>query len=353
MVEQMIAETVALVVSLCACLALAVTVIRLRARRSIVQPVIERVITQPVVQRAIRNPPAEPETVLPGAEYLADPEALPDVPDSVPDTVADGARFGRLTVRAASVRGDAARGNARVRRQAVALAVLDSFHPPVLVSVVAAGRPAGRRSQLGAAQACRSIQHKLADAARNIESAWPGVIEGDPEAGTQMTTALAGAMRGVVDPITEVAKGRGVIPDDIATELTCLITRLGDGPSRAHIAFGVGTGPVLVLGSDGVLDTKLDPALPAGRAAALLPMTPEEMRWKSFATAPGEVALACTATTERLLRQDGFARHLTEEWPTSPPSLMGFLVQLSTPDRVCRDDRAAVGLWESPAGRRD
>jgi hypothetical protein len=102
-----------------------------------------------------------------------------------------------------------------------------------------------------------------------------------------------------------------------------------------------------------VLDTKLDPALPAGRAAALLPMAPDEMRWKSFATTPGEVALACTATTERLLRQDGFAKYLADDWPTSPPSLIRFLVQLSTPDKICRDDRAAVALWESSAGRRD
>jgi Protein phosphatase 2C len=354
MVEQMIIETIALAVVVCACLALLVAVFRLKGRKPLPPngPATEQVIKPPLV-RQIRNQPAEPEIVLPGAEYLTDPEALPDVPDAVPDTMADGARFGRLTVRAATVRGDAARGNARVRRQAVSLAVLDSFSPPVLVSAVAAGRPAGRRSQLGAVQACRSIQYKLADAARNIEAAWPGVIDGDPEAATQMAAALAGAMRGVVDPINEVARSRGLAPDDIATELTCLLTRLGDSPSRAHIAFGVGTGPVLVLRSGGVLDTQLDPGQPTGRSAALLPMAPEEMRWKSFATAPGEVALACTATTERLLCQESFAKYLADDWQVSPPSLISFLAQLSILDRICRDDRAAAGLWESPAGRGD
>ena len=192
MVEHMIAETIALVVSLCACLALAVTVFRLRAKAAIHPTMIERPITT-VIPKSIRNPPAEAEVVLPGAEYLADPEALPDVPDSVPDSVADGARFGRLTARAAAVRGDAARGNARVRRQAVALAVLDSFNPPVLVSVVAAGRPAGRRSQLGAAQACRELPVRvlLVGPQERLREAMAGV-EGIAELPIEIVPAQAG-----------------------------------------------------------------------------------------------------------------------------------------------------------------
>jgi hypothetical protein len=44
-------------------------------------------------------------------------------------------------------------------------------------------------------------------------------------------------------------------------------------------------------------------------------------------------------------------KYLADDWPTSLPSLIRFLVQLSPPDKTCRDDRAAVGLWESPTGR--
>jgi len=293
----------------------------------------------------------EPDTLVPGSEHLADPEALPDVPDCVPDSVVDGARLGNLIVRAASTRGETAREGARVRRQTVMLAVLESFDPPVLLSAVAAGRAGGRRSQVGAAQSCRSIQHKLSDAAVAIEAAWRMKADGKEESDQRLAESLRGAVRAVVDPLTEAAKWRGIDPYDIATELTCVLTRLGDGPSRAHLAFCVGAGPVLVLRSGSSAITVLGPDESGKRqSTATLPMEPDAVRWARFETVPGEVVLACTSSTVALLSRDDFS-NVTSEWLADPPGLIRFLTHLNFADKICREDRTAVGLWEM-TGRR-
>jgi hypothetical protein len=289
----------------------------------------------------------EPDTLVPGSEHLADPEALPDVPDGVPDSVADGARLGNLIVRAASTRGETGRERARVRRQAVSLAILEAFDPPVLLSAVAAGRPTGRRSQIGALQACRSIQHKLSDAAVSIEAAWypaPGVGGGASD--DRLGEVLRGVLRAMADPLTEAAKWRGIEPHEIATELTCVLTRLGDGPRRAHLAFGVGAGPVLVMRPGSAPAVVLKPMGRGETPTAVLPADPDTLSWARFETAPGEVALACTSSTAGLLSRSEFGDHVAAEWLTAPPSLTRFLAQLNFADKLHREDRTAVALWE-------
>ncbi|MEU9890372.1 protein phosphatase 2C domain-containing protein [Sphaerisporangium sp. NPDC051011] len=294
----------------------------------------------------------EPETP-PGAEHLADPEALPDVPDTVPDSVVDGARFGRLTVRAASVRGEPARQNAQLRKQTVSLAVLELFDPPVLLSAVAAGRPSSRRSQIGAAQVCRSVQHRLSEAAPDLDAAWRAAVAGDPAASGLLDRLLGDVVLRLVDPLTEAARWRALGPEDVATDLTCLLTRLGDGPQREHLVFGVGAGSVTVLRTDGPAQAYDPEEGGPERSKELLPTSPGAVRWERFSTTAGEVTVACTASTTRLLSGPRFADRIAAEWLDGPPALIRFLGHLALPEPQSRGDRTAIVLWEKKAGRED
>lgn len=301
---------------------------------------VEKVVVKEVVKYVDQT---EPDILLADLGDLTDPAALPDVPDAVPDSLADGARLGTLTVRAASVRGDAARKNAKVRSQTAMVAVLGSFHPPTLMSVVTAGRPGALRPQIGAAQACRSLQHKLSDASVAVQAAWP--TGGDSD--NRLTEALRSVLRELASSLADAAKWRLLEPRDIATELTCVLTRLGDAPRRSHLAFSVGTGQVLLLRPGAAPRSVLAIADGGGRrSAATLPGDPDKVRWARFETEPGDLVLACTATTATLAGRQGFRDQVTTEWLEAPPALTRFLAQLNFADQIRTEDRAMVALWE-------
>lgn len=320
-------------------------------RRQIAE--LQRRLDQRPEPEAITVAQPEPEIPLDGdarESALRDPQALPNVPDGVPDSLLDGARFGTLCVRAASVRGDSRRQAAKIRRQAMSLAVLDLFHPPTLLSAVAVGGPAvSRYAQVAAAQVCRSIRYKIADRAGSIEQAWQGLDAGDPLAAERLAAELRSALADLTGPLTDAAATRepGRAFD---AELTCLLTRLGDGAARRHVAFGVGSGPVLKLDTSGTWSTVFSPLEQAdgpGRPA-VLPAGAGAMRWAPLTTAPGELLVLCTGSTAALLEREPVRSSVTDGWGTAPPPLTRFLWQLNLPDPLCRDDRTAVGLWELP-----
>jgi hypothetical protein len=211
--------------------------------------------------------------------------------------------------------------------------------------VVTAGRPGALRPQLGAAQACRSIQHKLSDSAVAIQATWSA----GPDNDQRLAESLRGVLRALGSPLAEAARSRGLEPRDIATELTCVLTRLGDGPRRAHLAFGVGAGHVMVLHPGTAPTTILAPDGNGGRSAGTLPASPDSVEWARFETRPGDVVLTCTATTAALLNREEFRGQVTPEWLDGPPGLTRFLAQLNYTDQICTDDRTAIGLWEAKA----
>jgi hypothetical protein len=284
--------------------------------------------------------PSEPDALLRRADDFADPAVLPEVPDGVTDSIADGARYSSVTVRAASTRGESSRKEGRLRRQSTAMAVLRQFNPPVLISVVAAGQPGARAPQVGAAQACRSVQHKVADAAAEIQEAWPAGTGQDDRIGR----CLYDALRAMEGQLTDAALVRGLHPREIATELTCVLTRLGDGERRSHLAFGVGRGLVFAQRPGEAPRAVLSPE--AGAPLAVLPDAPEAVRWSRFETAPGDLVVACTASTVALLNQNDFQKAVLSEWLAGAPGLSRFLAQLNHLDQFCTDDRTAVALWE-------
>ncbi|GGN14040.1 hypothetical protein FHR83_003809 [Actinoplanes campanulatus] len=288
---------------------------------------------------------SEPEIALGPNEYLTEPQALPDVPDAVHDTVFDGARFGGVVVRAASIRGDLARRDARLRRQSTAIALLSRFGPPVLLSVVAAGDPRGARSQVGAAQVCRSVQVKISDRAYGIDAAWTAVQQGDTAAGTELTELLREVTLALRDSLTLTAQGRNQPESAVATELTGVLSRLGDMRDRPHLAFGVGASPVLRVTAGTDFEEVFRPATAVGDVPRL-PQRHDLVSWQTFTTAPGETVIACTAGTAEYLRRDQVRERLAELWSDDePPGPAAFLSQLGAGHQAYPDDRTAVAVW--------
>ncbi|MET7394599.1 protein phosphatase 2C domain-containing protein [Dactylosporangium sp. NPDC005572] len=302
------------------------------------RPVIEeRIVVQ---ERVVYADPVEPDLAIGPMEYLAEPQALPDVPDAVHDSILDGARLGGLVVRGAAVRGDLARREARLRRQAISIALLNQFNPPVLLSTIATGLAGAERSQVGAAQVCRSAQIKVADRARELDAAWRN------GAGEEIGALLREVAAALADALTLAARHRNQPESALATEVTCVLSRLGDMPARQHLAFGVGAAPVLRLSPEKGFEELFRPA-PAPSGRSLLPQTPTAVSWQAFESQAGEVIVACTASTAEFLRREQVRDRIVPLWSQEePPGFAAFLAQLGMTHPAYREDRAAVGLWD-------
>jgi hypothetical protein len=288
-----------------------------------------------------------PVAAIDGGQF-PDPRALPDVPGSLPDSAVDGARLGQLTVRAGAVRGTSGRTDAGLRRQLAEISVLGMLVPPALLSVVASGRRGAQFGQVGAVQATRSIHVKLAARAAELDRLWSQAAGGDADAERRLDTLLREVTASLTDELGAVARRRDATADAVATQLTCVLSRmgrqLGDTPLRQHLAFGVGPGPVLRAGREAGW---LPIAAATGRDGDYLPDRHPATWSGRVQTAPGDLLVLCTSSTARLL--DRASDQLRADW-AAPPSFVGFLYQLGLAVSALSDDRAAVCLWEGGAG---
>jgi hypothetical protein len=314
-------------------------------------PVVREVVKEVPVVREVARP--EPEIPAAALRDVGDPQALPDVPDGLPDSAVDGARFGRLVVRGGSVRGEASRRGGVVRKQTTSMAVLTELATPVLLTCVASGRPeAYGFGQLGAAQVCRSLRDKLAERADALELAWGRAEQGND---ADLAEILRGVMLALNGPLTLLARERGRDRAELATEVIFLLSRLGDAPKRGHLVAGVGAGSLLRLSPAGEWSTAFT-AADGGRAddggAAMLPDRPEAVAHLLVWTEPGEALFLASRTSAEYLRRDVARDAVTESWAAGPPPLLQFLWQLGLPDQVERKDRSLVGLWETLGDRR-
>ncbi|NUH40574.1 protein phosphatase 2C domain-containing protein [Streptomyces samsunensis] len=302
---------------------------------------------------------AEP-TTLP----VADPE---DLRDLVPDTVLEGARYGTLTLRAASLRGDAARYRGEPRRDAL-LAVRFGTGDSALILIAVA---TGQRAVPGAHRVARELCEWIAGAVGSNQQRLTEDIH----------TANRGALSSGLNRLTGRAYGRlragatvrGLAPADHTASLRCLL--LPAHPAcRTRVFFGVGDGGLFRL-RDGVWqdlepeggerDTVGGPVLGyGGRPPVQRPShdpnpsrepNPDPapahgpFRFRASVARPGDTLLLCSAGLADPLRGEAaLAGRLAERWGTAePPGLAAFLTDAQTGVKGYSDDRTAAAVWEA------
>ncbi|KJY20881.1 MULTISPECIES: hypothetical protein [Streptomyces] len=284
--------------------------------------------------------PLGPEPVSP-----AIPRQLPLGRDTTSDSSVDGADLGPVVVRAASARGDRARHDGEHRRDAVLLRFAEEIPAPTLLSAVAAGTPRGRWSQSAADRACRSLATQVGRYGEGLGRELYGPDGDDGALGALLRTALQGVAHSM--RLVTRGEGPGGEADDAAIEvsLTGLLTRLGDGREREHLAFGVGDGALLRL-RDGVWSAEFTPGDSAGGRTGRLPADAGRVGWGRLTTLPGDVLAVCSPPMAELLLRDDVGPWFAARWAGRQPYLTSFLSEVNVPVRSTGGDRSVVCLWD-------
>ncbi|KUJ71040.1 hypothetical protein ACZ90_01200 [Streptomyces albus subsp. albus] len=299
--------------------------------------------------------------------YDAEPTALPpadpaDLADLVPDTVLDGACYGPLTLRAASLRGDSARFRGEPRRDALLTARFGTGTSALLLVAVASGARAAAGAHRAARELCEGIGGAVGRSqARLAEDIREGRRAALKSGLHRLTDRGLGRLR-------SRAAELGLHPAEYTASLHCLLLP-ADPHCRTRVFFGAGPGGLFRL-RDGAWHD-LEPAgrqaaerpgpppeegaaeaaapAPPGDAAPEFPLDGDPFRFRASVARPGDVLLLCSSGLAEPLRgETALARRLGERWAgAEPPGLAGFLADAQIRVKGYADDRTAAAVWEA------
>ncbi|MEU1853247.1 protein phosphatase 2C domain-containing protein [Streptomyces sp. NPDC019990] len=266
-----------------------------------------------------------------------------------PVVLLDGAQIGRLTVRAASVRGDSHNWEGSCRQDAMAVTRIGPPEAELLLLAVADGVGSALYSHVGSYQFSRLAAVYLDREAESIHAALCARDEG--ELRVLATKAVAGAAAELRSGWARAAQHqpRAYADQDYATTLHVLLIPT-DAGIRDRVLFSVGDGGLFVLregrweqgdpdSGEGLLDTRTE----------ALPHAYRSVKATVLRTMPGEVLLLGTdGVTNPLTQKDPeFARRLAAAWGgPEAPSLSDFLWQAQTRAKSYDDDRTVICVWE-------
>ncbi|WP_030252496.1 protein phosphatase 2C domain-containing protein [Streptomyces violens] len=292
--------------------------------------------------------------------YAAEPVALPaadpaDLAGLVPDTELDGAQYGTLTLRAASVRGDSARYRGDPRRDALLTARFGAGRQTLILIAVASGAYASPEGHRAARDACQWIGAAVGRSAARLAD--------------DIRTGRREALRSGLQRLTDRGYGRlraraaelGLDPREYTASLRCLLLP-ADPACRTRVFFGLGGGglfrlrdgvwqelePPRHLGVTGPPGDARDAASDAASEAAPEPVG-EPFRFRASVARSGDTLLLCsTGLAEPLREAPDFAARLAGRWAeTDPPGLAAFLADAQLRVKGHAKDRTAAAVWDS------
>ncbi|MET7764772.1 protein phosphatase 2C domain-containing protein [Streptomyces sp. NPDC005393] len=294
------------------------------------------------------HPPSYPPHPL-GRPSMRDADAF--APFS-PVVLLDGAQIGRLTVRAASVRGDSHNWEGSCRQDAMAVTRIGPPEAELLLLAVADGVGSALYSHVGSYQFSRLAAVYLDREAEGIHAAL--YARDEDELRVLATKAVAGAAAELRSGWARAAQHqpRPYADQDYATTLHVLLIPT-DARIRDRVLCSVGDGGLFVLregrwehgdpdGGGELLDTRTE----------ALPHAYRSVKATLLRTVPGEVLLLGTdGITNPLTQKDPeFARRLANAWGgPEVPSLSDFLWQAQTRAKSYDDDRTVICVWEEQA----
>ncbi|WP_374286421.1 protein phosphatase 2C domain-containing protein, partial [Streptomyces sp. UNOB3_S3] len=311
-----------------------------------------------------RRPPtyeAEPTSWPP-----ADPGGLEDL---VPDTVLDGARYGAMTLRAGSLRGDSARYRGEPRRDALLTARFGAGDDALLLVAMASGARAAEGAHRAARELCAWLGGAVGRShARLVEDIHAGRRDELKSGLHRLTDRTYGRLR-------VRAAELGLRPTEYTAGLRCLLLPV-DVRCRTRVFFGVGPGGLFRLREGAWQDLDPEPREPAAEAEAeplagydvadritvdLGIPTPgtapvidpaevpsEPFRFRASIARPGDALLLCSAGLADPLRGEAeLGVRLAERWARpEPPGLAEFLADVQLRVKGYADDRTACAVWE-------
>ncbi|GAA3636650.1 protein phosphatase 2C domain-containing protein [Streptomyces chitinivorans] len=264
-----------------------------------------------------------------------------------PSVLLDGATVERLTVRAASVRGDSHNWEGTCRQDAMTVTRIGPPEAEMLLLAVADGVGSAKYSHIGSYRATRQAAVHLDREAEGIHAAL--CARDAVKLSALANKAIAGAVAELRDGWERTARyeNRPYADGDYATTLHVLLVPT-DPRVRDRVVFGVGDGGLFVLrdtywhhgtpAGEGVIDTRTE----------ALPHAYSTVESTLLRTVPGEVLLLGTdGITNPLTQKDPeFAQRLAHAWGGAAPSLSDFLWQAQTRAKSYDDDRTVVCVWE-------
>ncbi|QSY52301.1 protein phosphatase 2C domain-containing protein [Streptomyces griseocarneus] len=317
-----------------------------------------------------RRPPTyEPE---PTAWPPADPGGLEDL---VPDTVLDGARYGAMTLRATSLRGDSARFRGEPRRDALLTARFGTGEDALLLVAMASGARAAEGAHRAAREICEWIGGAVGRShARLAEDIHAGRRDELKSGLHRLTDRTYGRLR-------VRATALGLSPSEYTAGLRCLLLPADVRCRTRVVFFGVGGGGLFRLRDGAWQDLDPEPRAPEaagelapGRADAVGGYDPtdritvdlgiptpgttpvidpdevpsEPFRFRASIARPGDALLLCTAGLADPLRgEPELSVRLAERWAREePPGLAEFLADAQLRVKGYADDRSACAVWE-------
>ncbi|MFF8771515.1 protein phosphatase 2C domain-containing protein [Kitasatospora sp. NPDC015120] len=280
--------------------------------------------------------------------YPAEPTDIPAVPGGdlfgalLPDTVVDGGRFGPVTVRAASVRGDGHRYAAECRQDAVLVVRTGEL----LLVAVADGVGSQSHSHHGSHGILRMLTRQVAQKAETLLAFLRSGAELDFASLTSRLIAEA------ADQLAEEARKEGRPPKSYSTTLRALLVPADPAvPFRGFVS--VGDGGLLRLRGGGWQNLEAAEAAEGGALISTrtdcLPEAYEHARARLITdTRPGDLLVLCTdGLALPLLKEPELQGWLGERWGSEVPGLAEFLWQTQVRVRSYDDDRSVVCLWEA------
>jgi hypothetical protein len=303
-------------------------------------PLPDPAAAEPLPQVGPQPPVYEPEpTALPAA----DPGLLTGI---VPDTALDGARYGTMTLRAASVRGDAARHYGAGRSDRLLTVRFGEGSEALLLVVVAT--PPSSDNPAPADEACRQLAAAVGRSRAELLADLRVGAQERLRYGLQRLTARAAVrLQNVPYPT------RGDDAEGSGGALHALIAPL-DPTSRLRAGFGLGPGGLLLLGDDAWYDAYAGRRLVAQQpnggtpAGSGVPQPPDRFRFRVVAPEPGDVLLLCSDGLAQPLREEpAVSDFLADHWAhPHPPGTVDFLRQVQVRAKGYAADRTAAAIWE-------
>ncbi|MFD5751770.1 protein phosphatase 2C domain-containing protein [Streptomyces sp. NPDC127033] len=301
----------------------------------------------------------------PGALPAAHPDRLAEL---VADTVLDGASYGSYTLRAVSVRGDAARYRGEPRRDALLTARFGTGPGALVLVAVAGGARGAEEAHRAAAEICHWIGGAVGRDHSKLSEDIRAGRRGELKSGLhRLTDRGFGRLRAR-------AAERGLAPEAYTASLRCLLLT-ADPDCRNRVFFGAGAGGLFRLRDGGWEDLEpsagasatagsppaetpegdrltMDLAITNDRAPYIEgppPPPPEPFLFRASVARPGDTLLLCSAgLAEPLRAEPALAAELARRWDApEPPGPAGFLVDTALGVRGHTDDRTAVAVWEA------